>query len=199
MDLPIFGIILIVILLALVVAQDDLFEAFTEPMTNTEAIQGVASIYNDEDMSVGNLTTTRSLTNKGPTTLEGTTTLTGSTNFKGGTGGTGGTHFPYSNGLNYIRGHTTLNGNLSVSGDLTGKTVNEFNSKIDSLNKEKANTSGFRCYDRTKGWTSRGNGNTEYLDRQSVYCNSNEFMQGFKLDRSGDSIRYKYRCCRLNS
>ena len=199
MDLPIFGIILIVILLALVVAQDDLFEAFTEPMTNTEAIQGVASIYNDEDMSVGNLTTTRSLTNKGPTTLEGTTTLTGSTNFKGGTGGTGGTHFPYSNGLNYIRGHTTLNGNLSVSGDLTGKTVNEFNSKIDSLNNEKANTSGFRCYDRTKGWTSRGNGNTEYLDRQSVYCNSNEFMQGFKLDRSGDSIRYKYRCCRLNS
>ena len=199
MDLPIFGIILIVILLAIIVVRDDILEAFTEPMTNTEAVQTVASVYNEQKMSVDNLTTTQSLTNEGPTTLKGTTSFAGSTNFKGGTGGSGGTHFPYSNGLNYIRGHTTLNGNLSVSGDLTGKTVNEVNSKINSLNKEKANTSGFRCYDRTKGWTSRGNGNTEYLDRQSVYCNSNEFMQGFKLDRSGDSIRYKYRCCRLNS
>ena len=45
-----------------------------------------------------------------------------------------------------------------------------------------------------QGWTSLGSHSTHYLDRQSANCGGP--MSAFKLDRSGGSIRYKYRCTR---
>jgi hypothetical protein len=128
-----------------------------------EAINNVASLYNNSTMTVSNINITdsakiaRNLNVEGTTNLKGTTVtgitanalkVTGDANidnilsatrgyFRGGdAGGGGGTHFPWVDGTNYIRGHTTHNGNFNVGGELivNGRNI------LTELNDLKANS-----------------------------------------------------------
>lgn len=72
---------------------------------SNEAVQNIAGVYNDENMSISNLT------------------VTGITNLKGGSDNSqGGTHLPYSDGNNYISANENyIRGNAHVTsggGDL---------------------------------------------------------------------------------
>jgi hypothetical protein len=145
----ILGLIFIIYIL-----NKNIFKPLIENMaSNDEAIANVASLYNNTQMTVNNLTasqgiTANNLTVQGSTTTKDvnaqnitaqniTTKGMSSDNlnvnnimsatrgyFKGGDAGGGGqTHFPYTDGTNYIRGHTTHNGNLNVTGVITGQQI----------------------------------------------------------------------------
>jgi hypothetical protein len=189
-------IIILVVVLFCYLINDYVIEAFT----NEEAIGNIAKLYDDKDMSVTNLTTTSSLTNKGATTLDGVATFKSGTSFKGGTGASGGTHFPYAgDNKNYIRGHTTLNGNLNVTGDLTGKTVSSVGGRVTNLEKNRARNDLACRYDYTtyNNRAKDNKGSVVYLDRHNASCNSNEFMQGIKLQSNGNNMRWRIKCCRF--
>lgn len=129
------NIILVIILIVLLYVGYKQNYKIENMATVDEAINNVASIYNNASMTVSNINTTdsikitRNLNVEGATNLKGTT-ISGDANvsnilnatrgyFKGGdAGGGGGTHFPYTDGTNYIRGHTTHNGNFNVGGTL---------------------------------------------------------------------------------
>ena len=48
-----------------------------------------------------------------------------------------------------------------------------------------------------KTYNGGGEGNSVYLDRQSIQC-SNKGISYLKLDRSGDKWNYKYDCCSVS-
>jgi hypothetical protein len=55
---------------------------------------------------------------------------------------------------------------------------------------------------RWNGFTYDGNGDTVYLDRQTISCgNRHGYVNGFWLERNGrhNRIRYSYDCCNLKS
>jgi len=54
-----------------------------------------------------------------------------------------------------------------------------------------------RCTTKYTGWNSRGGGNAVYLDRHRMQCGSNEVVNMFHLLRSGNNIRYQYKCCNV--
>ena len=51
------------------------------------------------------------------------------------------------------------------------------------------------------GFTYDGNGDTVYLDRQTISCGNHGYVNGFWLQRNGrhNRIRYSYDCCNLRS
>jgi len=51
------------------------------------------------------------------------------------------------------------------------------------------------CHDKTTPWNDAGNGNVIYLDRHHLSCISGTALSRFRLQRSGNTIRYNYRCC----
>ncbi|XP_046851265.1 uncharacterized protein LOC124444682 [Xenia sp. Carnegie-2017] len=48
---------------------------------------------------------------------------------------------------------------------------------------------------RRNGYTFAGNGDTRYLDRQTVSCGSNGLLSSFRLERRNGDVRYSYNCC----
>jgi len=57
---------------------------------------------------------------------------------------------------------------------------------------------GENCADKFTPWNADGGGNTVYLDRHRLNCGaSSDVLRSFKLERSGNKIRYKYTCCNL--
>jgi hypothetical protein len=116
-----------------------------EHMSNDEAIQNLAGLYNTGNMKVGNFETTgtakvgTNLNIGGSIGVQAGATISGPLNanggivtnavnvngivnatngyFSGGSGGPGGgTHFPWAaNGENYIRGHTNHDGSLRIN------------------------------------------------------------------------------------
>ncbi|CAG2254987.1 unnamed protein product [Mytilus edulis] len=51
------------------------------------------------------------------------------------------------------------------------------------------------CSIKYTSWNNAGRGNAAYLDRHHLYCHGNGILNMFELERSGNEIRYKYRCC----
>jgi hypothetical protein len=49
------------------------------------------------------------------------------------------------------------------------------------------------CWSKTTSYNSHGGVN--YLDRHDMDCGSSAYIRGFRLQRSGSSIRYSYTCC----
>ncbi|KAL9953419.1 hypothetical protein ACROYT_G040837 [Oculina patagonica] len=90
-----------------------------------------------------------------------------------------------------------LEGEVSTINDeysqLNGNTV-EVLDRFDNL--------GLHCSNLKTGWAPKANGAIQYLDRQWVRCNPDEFMQSFLLKLASnyeeDMVRYVYRCCRIN-
>jgi hypothetical protein len=57
---------------------------------------------------------------------------------------------------------------------------------------------GENCADKFTPWNVDGGGNVVYLDRHRLKCgSSSDVLRSFKLERSGNKIRYKYTCCNL--
>ena len=54
-----------------------------------------------------------------------------------------------------------------------------------------------KCTYKYTGWNSRGGGDSVYLDRHWVVCGGGYAMRYFRLQRSGNSIRYQFLCCTL--
>lgn len=52
------------------------------------------------------------------------------------------------------------------------------------------------CYNKYTSWHSAGGGSVWYLDRQQGSCYGRDVIQSLQLVRSGNSQRYKMRCCR---
>ena len=52
---------------------------------------------------------------------------------------------------------------------------------------------------KTNGFTYDGDGDTVYLDRQTVSCGDHSYLNDYWLERNGghDNVRYSYYCCNL--
>eukprot|EP00927_Polykrikos_kofoidii_P084170 TRINITY_DN87_c0_g1_i6.p1 TRINITY_DN87_c0_g1~~TRINITY_DN87_c0_g1_i6.p1 ORF type:complete len:282 (-),score=11.60 TRINITY_DN87_c0_g1_i6:70-837(-) len=48
-------------------------------------------------------------------------------------------------------------------------------------------------------WDDRGRGNIVYFERHDLRCATNTALTQWKLDRVGDSIRFKYTCCQATA
>jgi hypothetical protein len=149
-------IIFIIVLLALWYLSRS-YEGMTgstiEGMTDTEAVQNIASIYNKDNMYVTNLKT-NTLTLGDKFRMSGVGDVQGNDDwlrlldkdnkdYYGGmaigklyvkdniqtksiytTGNSKGqTHFPFTDGRNYIRGDTTIDGNVELKGNLNIDTI----------------------------------------------------------------------------
>jgi len=67
---------------------------------------------------------------------------------------------------------------------------------LKNLKNIKSETNGFEY----TNWNDLNRGDILYLDRHEVGCeNSQNYLQGFKLERNGDQIRYKYKCSSFKS
>jgi len=56
-----------------------------------------------------------------------------------------------------------------------------------------------QCRGTSTPWNDEGKGNSVYLDRHDVRCNSNELINRFRLVRNGrGQYRYDYSCCAVN-
>eukprot|EP00927_Polykrikos_kofoidii_P084164 TRINITY_DN87_c0_g1_i17.p1 TRINITY_DN87_c0_g1~~TRINITY_DN87_c0_g1_i17.p1 ORF type:complete len:282 (-),score=12.94 TRINITY_DN87_c0_g1_i17:70-831(-) len=55
------------------------------------------------------------------------------------------------------------------------------------------------CSEQATSWNDRGGGNTVYFDRHNLRCATNTALTQWKLDRVGDSIRFKYTCCQATA
>jgi hypothetical protein len=76
---------------------------------SAEAIANIASLYNTDNMTVSNMTSTGNLTaQNGMTILKGGTSIFNASKNN--------TIFPYTDGKNYIRGDTQLDGSINVLG-----------------------------------------------------------------------------------
>jgi len=56
-------------------------------------------------------------------------------------------------------------------------------------------------YELKTDWNDRGQGNFVYLDRHLLDCSQfggNRFINGFKLERNGDQIRFRYSCSQVS-
>jgi hypothetical protein len=85
------------------------FAAGAISTVSNEAIANVSSIYNNQNMSVSNLTVTGGFNSNGMGIFKGGTSTANPQNYQ--------TVFPFSDGKNYIRGDTELDGNLYVPGN----------------------------------------------------------------------------------
>ena len=57
---------------------------------------------------------------------------------------------------------------------------------------------GEYCADKFTPWNVHGGGNAIFLDRHRLNCGSrSDVLRSFKLETSGNKIRYKYTCCKL--
>ena len=57
---------------------------------------------------------------------------------------------------------------------------------------------GENCADKFTPWNDYGGGKTVFLDRHRLNCGaSSDVLRSFKLESSGNKIRYKYTCCNL--
>jgi hypothetical protein len=58
----------------------------------------------------------------------------------------------------------------------------------------------YQCRDVNTGYNSRGPDNSlAYLDRQDVACAADEGLRKFKVESSGENIRYSFKCCSVKS
>lgn len=99
------------------------------------------------------------------------------------------THFDWlADGKNYIRGNTIVDDdtsfgkNVDIGGNLTvkGKPI----------------LSPPKCVQKTTVANDWGSGNSIYLDRHNVQCDTNQILSGFQLFRpKPNQIAYKYTCC----
>jgi len=53
------------------------------------------------------------------------------------------------------------------------------------------------CYNFRTPLNDSGGGNVVFLDRHKVQCKANYGMTAFKVERSGNKVRYYYECCTL--
>ena len=57
---------------------------------------------------------------------------------------------------------------------------------------------GENCAEKFTPWNADVGGNAVFLDRHRLNCGaSSDVLRRFKLERSGNKIRYKYTCCNL--
>jgi hypothetical protein len=118
MNTPLTNIIVVIIIILIVIYIINKY-VYTEHFTNDEAVQNIASLYNQAKFSVTDLTAT------GTSNLN-TVNMTGNTTLKGGS------HFPYTDGNNYITstnnilrgGPTSVQGDLNVSGTSNLPNIN---------------------------------------------------------------------------
>jgi hypothetical protein len=103
----------------------------TTPLSN-EAIQNIASVYNANNLTATNVTTT------------------GTAHF---TGGGRDTWFPYTDGKNYIRGPLQIDGDVALNGGLTTNTINSTSTKVSGASsslivadRNPANTAWWQIY-----------------------------------------------------
>ncbi|VDI33629.1 uncharacterized protein [Mytilus edulis] len=54
-----------------------------------------------------------------------------------------------------------------------------------------------RCQNSSTRWTAEGDRTSFYLDRQTVACSGERFLQSFQLKRNNGRLRYDIRCCRV--
>lgn len=108
--------------------------------------------------------------------------------------------------------------NIQTTGQITGPTITALNNSISNVQKTVNNTvnSKINNLDRKvnsvsasaaknnlpcrwvySSWQRAAGKNLEYMDRQRAYCSSNEFMQGFHMNRDGKNMRFQMRCCRF--
>ena len=53
-------------------------------------------------------------------------------------------------------------------------------------------------YEKAGSWQEGKGKKLEYMDRQSVFCNGNDLMNGIRWERSGNNIRTVTKCIKLH-
>lgn len=158
-----------------------------------EAIQNVASIYNQANMKVSSLQTTGNTNVDGVLKVGGDININGNSNTsglttvnkgiytKGGSAGGGAqTHFPYENGENYIRGVTNVDGlinanqGLKIQGVDILAAIKDLQANVIRKDKGYIIQSGRGGYlIDNGGWSSNFDGTWEQMYfRQSGKCTS---------------------------
>ena len=92
----------------------------------------------------------------------------------------------YNKGLSYLK--------LARSG-------NYWNYKYDCCKVSYASSSVY-CYSKSTGFANDGDGESVYLDRHTISCNSQtDFVTYMKMSRNRghDKVKYDYKCCRINT
>ena len=79
------------------------------------------------------------------------------------------------------------------------RSGSNWNYKYDCCKTQYASSS-VSCYNTNTGFSDDGKGESIYLDRHNIACNTNYFITKFKLNRNSgrDKYRYDYRCCKIN-
>lgn len=156
-----------------------------ERMTNTEAVQAIASLYNSANLTSTNITATGNLSSGNITT---TGALSAATVASTGNMTTGGNLAV--TGTTTLTGAATAKGNLTVGGTIAGN--------LKSTCRTVTNT----CKNM------ESNNNLNYLDRIAssgqLMCNAGEYLQGFNFDDTcdyggGKGNRFVAVCCKLGS
>jgi hypothetical protein len=62
---------------------------------------------------------------------------------------------------------------------------------------KKLNLSGISTYWKKGPWGSAVGKSLHYIDRQNVYCDGNDIMNGIKWYRSGNNIRTEVKCIKM--
>ncbi|KAJ7370678.1 hypothetical protein OS493_030794 [Desmophyllum pertusum] len=85
------------------------------------------------------------------------------------------------------------------------KSINQEYSKLSGNTLEvldRFDDLGFHCTNQKTGWAPKASGEIQYLDRQWVRCNPEEFLQSFVLklatNHEESPVQYVYRCCSIN-